>query len=561
MNKRLLKRIGIMVSGMLIVGSIILMTNRTLEFGKNEVYDMDEVSWFCDVIFWKPPEWTENTETIMGKISQETGLVFDLDVPDEDSEQKLKLMLINNELPDIISVKNETMMHQLTDSNKVWRMDEFLKKYDPQSPLLSEFPKDIKELIEERDGGWYAIPSHMDSSDSRKIYKQCDEYYNNSIYCQENLGIIFNLEIMEKLGISNEDLLTEDQVIAAFEIIKKSGLKLNGEEAIPVLIDGGDYQKFTLGALEYTFGAVPIDTNGNYQNILLNNETEHALAFLNLLVRKGYLQIEQFNWDNGEIKEVMSEKRAFCFIGNTANSGMDGFSWVSKGPILSSKGTNPVLPKNLHATGGWINTYISKDCKEPEKIAKWLSYMSSNEGRLLAYFGVEGEDYKRDEKEQVVSTEKGEKDIENYQETGLSAWWPFANIAWNRSVAAPPSKNSEEYGNNMVQFALGKYSETRFYDSTLVQFPKNALDSYPQLMKVKEDIENYNKEAITKIIVSKDEASYKNEYAVFINKLKSLGISDLDYVYNKIYKKNCEKYGTSISELLDYQSMVEEIEN
>lgn len=544
MNKKLLRISGIIILVMFIFGSVLWMAERPLEYEKDE---MDEVTWFCDVTFWKAPVWKLETNTIMGKISKKTGLVLDFEIPGEDLGQKLQMMLINNEIPDIVSLTDDTMMHQLVDSGKVWRIDEFLNTYDPGSELLEEFPEDTKEVIEERDGGWYALPSHLNSPGSQMIYQPCDEYYQDLFFYQGNFGAIFNAGIMEQFGIKKEELLTEEQVLAALEKIKISGEKVSGEEVIPILIDGTFYQTTTIAALEDFFGAVPINEDGNYQDIMLADETEHALAFLNLLVRKGYLSIEQFDWDTEDVKAAVHSNRVFCFIGNTANCGMNGFEWISNGPILSSEGTDPVIPKNLQATGGWINTYISKDCKEPEKIAKWLSYMTSTEGRLLTSYGVEGEDYKLDEEGRIVRTKKGEADSANYQETGLDAWWPFGNTAWVRSVAAPPAEDSAEYKEIALQCALAKYPKTQIYEEALVEFPKDALDNYPELKKAQEEIEAYKKEAIIRIVLSKDEASYQKEYAEFIGNLGKLKIEELDEIYNKFYKENCEKYNTSIS--------------
>ena len=41
---------------------------------------------------------------------------------------------------------------------------------------------------------------------------------------------------------------------------------------------------------------------------------------------------------------------------------------------------------------------ISKSTKEPEKLAKWLSFMTSPEGMILSSFGIEGVHYTKDER-------------------------------------------------------------------------------------------------------------------------------------------------------------------
>ena len=53
-----------------------------------------------------------------------------------------------------------------------------------------------------------------------------------------------------------------------------------------------------------------------------------------------------------------------------------------------------------------MQTFISKTAKNPERIAKWLDYMTSNEGIAAPLFGFEGKDYTLKDG-LVVRTEQG----------------------------------------------------------------------------------------------------------------------------------------------------------
>ena len=54
--------------------------------------------------------------------------------------------------------------------------------------------------------------------------------------------------------------------------------------------------------------------------------------------------------------------------------------------------------------------YVSQSAKEPEKLAKWLSFMTSTEGMTLGNFGIEGVQYTKDDKGLITRTEKGAQD-------------------------------------------------------------------------------------------------------------------------------------------------------
>lgn len=295
-------------------------------------------SLFCDVNFWEPPSWSTEEGTITGDITEKTGLALDITVPPQNADAQLSLMLLNDDLPDIISLTNETTISQLITSGKVWDLEEFLKRYCPESHLLKSFPEDIKRELIKRDGGWYAYPSHMNSQDSRKIWKPSSKFYEDWTNYNDNNAIIWNRELLEKAGLTVEEVQTEEQVLAAWDKMKNMHLDVDGEAVIPLLVDGKGYIDPTVKFLEYTFGAERVDENGNYRDILLQPQAEHALLFLNEAIRNGYAAPEQLTYENTKIKSLMAGGNVFCFIGNVANSGIDFTKWVSSGPVLSSGG-------------------------------------------------------------------------------------------------------------------------------------------------------------------------------------------------------------------------------
>ena len=63
-------------------------------------------------------------------------------------------------------------------------------------------------------------------------------------------------------------------------------------------------------------------------------------------------------------------------------------------------------PKNLSGDdyrlpgsgiNGWTVTFISKKCKNAEKAIKLISYLISDEGQLMTWYGVEGITWEYDE--------------------------------------------------------------------------------------------------------------------------------------------------------------------
>lgn len=510
-----------------------------------------QLTWFSDVSGWNPPStWNVDPNTVTGAITENTGLTFTFDIPAQDAGTKLSLALVsNNKLPDIMSITDGTLIKKLIDADKVWKLDEFLEKYSPSSPLFEKFPEDIKQALIERDGGWYAYPSHMDSLDAREIYPPSSEFYADAAKYRNNGAIMFNEEIMEMAGLTVDDLRTEDDVMAAFEKVK--GLTYDGAPVIPLQINGRYYFDSTLGTLMPMFGAMPVDKDGNYRDIILAPESKHAIKFLNEAYKRGYMDPGQMTIDDAAVKEVVKSGRVFAFIGNTANTGFTdenaAASWISPGPLLSNQGTKPVMGRSMKAGTGWMNTLISKTAEHPERIAKWLDFMTSHEGLLLNYYGFEGIGYTFDENGHVVQTEQGLKDAAEYSTTGVFAFWPFHHIAWHDyATAAPTSKRGADSTMAMqVQTAFGKAAV--IYDSSPLQMPSDFIPAGSKLANAQLEIDTFVESQVSRMIMADDEATFEQLYEEMIRKVKEMGLDEIDAKINEQFQKQQELFGVKIT--------------
>lgn len=519
---------------------------------QSQIDNSDEyvgVSLFCDVNFWEPPYWNITEGTITGDISRITGLALNITVPPQNADTKLRLMLLNNNLPDIISLTDSTTISQLITSGKVWKLDEFLREYCPESHLLTSFPEDIKEELIKRDGGWYALPSHINSTGAREIWKPNSVFYEELVTNKDNNAIIWNKNLLEQVGLNLEDLKTETQVLDALEKVKQMNLTVDGEPVIPVLVDGKDYQDPTIKFLACSFGAEYVDENGAYCDVIRKPEMKHALIYLNTMIRKGYVDPEQITLQNSRVKEYMASGRIFCFIGNVANSGIDARQWVSTGPILSSGGEYPVIGKNLRAPTGWIGTFISKSCENPEAVAKFIDYMSSEEGMMFWNYGYEGEGYQITKDGLVKRTEEGIEDSATYSQTGQGAWWMFSNVSWEHSVLLEPEKGDRIDAEKAIYTAFSKDKNTVIYDASLLTIPREVLSSGKEIDGIHTDINEYKKKQLSLLILSRSEQEFEQRYQEFIETLKKLGIEKLDELKDEVYRENCIKYGKQIDKV------------
>lgn len=519
----------------------------------SQLQTSSKVVWFSTVDFWNPPKaWSTDPKTVAGAITEKTGLTFEFNIPAQNGATKLNLMLVSKEdLPDVMTLTDPVLVGKLIETGKVWDLEEFLKQYDPESHILKDFPSDVKEVIEARDGGFYAYPSHINSPDAREVYQLTDQYYRDLLTFGYNQGIIVNQNILEEAGLMLDDLGTEAGLLAAYQKVKELNLEIAGAPIIPLLVDGKAYQDYsTLSFLQDTFGAMPIDKQGNYRDVILAPETKHALEFLYKARQGDYFDPAQLTVDNATVKTEIASGRVFTFIGNMANSAYyNNDYWTSSGAILSDNGTIPVLGKSFLPDGGWMKTFISKSTKEPEKLAKWLSFMTSKEGMLLHSFGFEGVDYIIDDQGLVVKTKQGIENATDYMNTGVFAFWPFHHNAFLWSVAAGPTEETDKSAITVFR-ASTAYSQTtgiQIYNTAPLIIPSDLFPIDSDLANDEMQIKAYKESQIAIIIMAKNDAEFNENYEEMIVQLKKLGIDEIDQEKDNYFKGKLKGYGIEVN--------------
>lgn len=511
--------------------------------------DVSELYWFSDVSGWGPAtaNWSVDESPATVYIEENLGLSLNIEQPPTDASTKLGLMLASGELPDVMSITDSDMYKQLVEADKVWDMQTFLETYDPDSHLLKDFPDDIRKALTDVYGNWYSYPSHMESKNNREVFPPDDQIWVDVVEKGSNGCIMFNKEIMDAVGITPEDVQTEEGFWAACEKVKASGHQVDGQSVLPVVLQCNLWINTSLdGIVSNTFGVLPVDDEGNYRHSELNPLYKNALKFLNTLIQKEYLDVNTLTIDETALKTYLDAKRVFCWIGNQAQQDKTNMPWVSYGPILASNGAKPVIGLNGEAGTGWIQTLVSKDCKNPEKIAKLLSWASSREGLLVNYYGEEGTDYTIDDKGIVTRTEEGTKRLaEEYDNNVLM--WPFANTSFERHTEPVPDPASNRGVEVALMPAFGKNENTYIYNTAVLDFRNNTVIEPSSDLGIKlSQVDSYLEAQKAKIVTASSDAEFEKEYQNMLDTLESYSIADIDAEYDKIYKEYCEKKGTSI---------------
>ncbi len=352
-----------------------------------------DLSWYIN-FSWFSSGWGDNM--VSKAITKKTGCNIDFVVPTGDPNEKLDSMISSGTLPDLITLGWwEPEISQMISNGDVYSLDKLADQYDPYFYNVSN--KEVVRWYTSEDGHIYQYPN---SAWSPSDYKTYDNLPSNQTF-------MVRKDIYEAIG--SPDMTTPEGFTNAVEKAAKMFPTIDGKEMIPVgCTEFGSIGCDSFDNYLMNFLAIPyMDENGKAIDRILSDDLKVWLKAYRKLGEKGLLKDEIFIDTRTQMSEKIANGQYFCMIYQYTDMADQQKELYSKNPdsiYIAVDG-----PKNrngddytLPGTGinGWTVTLISKNCKEPEKAIKLLSYLISEEGQKMTWLGVEGKtwDYDKDGK-------------------------------------------------------------------------------------------------------------------------------------------------------------------
>ncbi|MQN01249.1 MAG: hypothetical protein FRC54_04795 [bacterium LCO1.1] len=455
---------------------------------------------FSDISDWNAPEWSLRDGTLTKAISDHSDVSLTFNIPAQDADKELSLLLVENKLPDIITVRDSNIIRQLISSGKVWNLREFFLEYKSDSDILKNIPEGTLSDLMYRDDGWYALPTG----------------YRDDDFKENNNTIIWNKALLEKIGINISDVKTESGMLSA---LKKAEdyRTLHHPQMIPILFDGTHYKDGSLTFMAYSFGASELDSKGRYQNIWTTQGGKEALDFTNTLLETGILNPSYLAYDLPQIQKMMAESSVLCYIGNINELDIDFDNWVSSGAVRSDTGAAPVL-QNLSSSSYTLpNTFVSKSCNDLPGTAKLLDYVIG--GKML-------------------------DDVTN--DSQVIPFAVFSNPMWDRTLIGQSYINSNHY--KKLHKLRGVYSKEpglKTYDPRLLTLPVGMFKNHQKLEDNYNSIFEDTTDFISDILSAQSKGEFKKLYSEMLENYSSLRNNDLGNALNSQIEKNRKEFNTS----------------
>lgn len=390
-------------------------------------------------------------------VEEKTGVRLDIKwVNGTENEQLVRIFSTGKNMPDCIMAPywgggdacSDTIRKAAKDG-LIIPLDDLIDSYAPN--LKDAYTTGIAESFitnelgqEEFRGNKYIIPMHTPAN--------FEEYQNwgYTVYCRK--------DILEALNVDAGSIHTSQDIYDLAKKIQSGNFKdINGNPIIPASCWANGYgAECYLNSFKTRQVTEVVDKGDHFEWSAFQDNVEEEVKFMQKMVSEGLFDKTAFSHN----ETTALSKHVTGGVGLTATQypylkknlkdtlykDHPEMEYVPLGPIYDANG-NAYMPNTVYEEGGYYGfavLMISKDCK-PEKreaLMKYLNFINSDEGKILAYLGEEGVDYTLDEDGQPHMTEEffaNEKSDSSYAyNQGIDTYFTFgvSRVPFNTFDAA-----------------------------------------------------------------------------------------------------------------------------
>lgn len=312
------------------------------------------------------------------------------------NQQAYHLLMMNEELPDIISYNIDPGEAQLLYNEGVLvDLKEYLPKYAPDYWEFINSNEEYLRSVTTEDGQIFMF---------RQFIEDPEVAY----------GPVVRKDWLDECNLDIPKTIEDWEVM-----LKAFRQKYGAQFAFP-------YARFASGGLASGFGAYGATEgnfyldNGQVKYSAVQPEHKEYLATLARWVKEGLLDVDSLTMtDEGFRTKAINDNCGAAFVVmslytkmlNDANAEMSNAEWIAVPYPVVEEGqpTNWVhMSTQVYQSGSFITT----SCSEEKLITalKWLNYPYTDEGILYYNYGVENDTYIVDENGEVAFTDKVLKD-------------------------------------------------------------------------------------------------------------------------------------------------------
>ncbi len=460
------------------------------------------------------------------KITELTGIKIEVQQPTGNPEEKLGLMLISGDLPDLVLMD---------------RRSDMVNKYIAGGALIP-----LNDLIEQ-----YApnVKAQYGEVLNESRYEDGKNYYLNNWYGTDpdpERGIAIRMDLLKEFGYGekaeNDEYFTQEEFV---DMLKQYKAKY-GEDVIPFTVNG-EYQETYMSTFRGMYGMKPYyEADGKLLLDVRHPRYLDMCKFVNMLYREGLLDNEWAVNKSDLFNQKMSGGNVMA-----ANSGIPDqintlfreeegeetekqfhvFNIVADGVDPSATTFNP------RPSLGWDAIGITVKNEHPEETMKFIDFLASEEGQYLLMWGVEGLHWDYVDGVHVPHDDiipGFQKDWGEYsKQTGIRKWTWF--IKNGIGADGTPYDLVTKYAISDAAAHARKAMATTVYDTAPYDDVGPVAGTMEALTEQK--LKDMIDQAFAKMAFASSEEEVETIYNQMITDLDANGAPDIEAIYTKNFSE------------------------
>lgn len=319
-------------------------------------------------------------------ITNKTGVSVNYIVPAGNENEKLNTMLASGKLPDLLTLGWwEDAAKKMIEGEMVLPLNKLAEQYDPYFITVGDAQK--LSWYTQENGNVYGYPNASSSPKDFETYK--DKKPSNQTF-------LVRKDMYEALG--KPDMRTPEGFLNALKAAKEKFGTVDGQPLIPLgLNEFGDVGNTSLEGYLQNFLAIPMEKDSKLYDRTTDPDYIKWLKTFREANDMGLLAKDIFIDKRAQMEEKIAQGRYFAMIYQRSDMAAQEQALFAKDPnsiyiaVDGPANSNLDQPK-LAGDGlaGWTITLISKDCKDPKRAIRFLSYLISEEGQKDMFLGEKG---------------------------------------------------------------------------------------------------------------------------------------------------------------------------
>lgn len=410
---------------------------------------------------WFTTKWGNNS--VSNYVTKKTGVRINFMAPSGDGKEKLNAMIDLGKLPDFITLSSwDEEYRSIIKEKLALPLDKLAEQYDTYFFKVTD--KQKLEWYKESDGYTYCYPNYSLGIKDTKDFKEENP---------SNQTFLVRKDIYEAIG--KPDMRTPEGFLNALKKAKEKFPYINDEPLIPLGLDEfNDSGNLSLDSILPNFLAIPFEKDGKIYDRITDPEYIRWLRVLRKANEIGLLSKDIFGDKRAQMAEKIAKGRYFSMLYQRTDMDEQQLElyrtdknkiYIPVDGPANSKLDEPRLASD--SISGWTVTLISKDCKNPERAIKFLSYLISEEGNKDLYLGEKDITWKyvngkEQFKPEVLNLLNNDRKAFNEKYAAEETYWMLMDVNFIKKWA-----NAEQEALKILEdWPRGKTYNFSLYDQT-----------------------------------------------------------------------------------------------